>query len=160
MNIKQFRQRFPEYGDLTDAELADVCHQMLCDLTDNTDSRYVETVTVPGVETAVNEVNSAVGEVANLLVKVNNLLAGMNTSLKTISTKEEKSQPEMKDMSPHFMALGMQLSKIEAAILASQNDDTTETPEVETDIAPVPKCIGFKIIRDELGNIDRVIPEY
>lgn len=145
MKIKEFRQRFPEYGDLTDGELAKVASTMLSDLTDDEVSES-QMVNAP-------EVTAAVQEVCCELEAANALLTTMGNSLKAIAGKKDK---EEKDLSPHFMALGVQLANIEAAIKAIQ---FTEAPEPMDTEKPM-QCKSFKIVRDEIGNIDSVVPQY
>jgi hypothetical protein len=151
MRIDIFRRRFPEYGDMTDIQLEQVARQMLTDLTDDPLPEHTDTVNVPGVEMAVNDL-------AGLLVSANNLLAQINKTL----NKPEKPEPpekEQVDTSPYFMALGVQLQNVEAAIKAIK---LPEMPKMQPmpKMEPMPLCKGFKIQRDEIGNIDRVIPEY
>jgi len=145
MKIKEFRKRFPEYGDLTDSELAQVASTMLSDLMDE-DYNEAQLVNAPDITDAIKEVCSEI-ESAHATLKA------MCGHVRAMSSKKDK---EEKDLTPHFMALGMQLSSIEAAIKATQ---TKVTPEpIKTPEAKV--CTSFKIKRDELGNIDSVIPKY
>lgn len=145
MKIKEFRQRFPEYGDLTDGELAKVASTMLSDLTDDEVSES-QMVNAP-------EVTAAVQEVCCELEAANALLTTMGNSLKAIAGKKDK---EEKDLSPHFMALGVQLANVEAAIKAIKFPEAEEKEEM----APMKMCKSFKIVRDEIGNIDSVEPIY
>lgn len=77
----------------------------------------------------------------------------MNGYLRNIAGKKDR---EEKDITPQLMALGLQLESINKGIanLCSMEKETPEPAEKPEYIS------GFKIVRDEIGQIDKVIPEY
>lgn len=152
MRIDILRRKFPEYGDVPDQDLIEMFHNMLTEVMQDPPAKYSEIVTVPGVENAIREL-------ATLLDRANLMLVNINKSVGKLD-KPEKPEKEEKDLSPHFMALGVQLKNIEAAVLSLAENETEDAmPEME-DMAP-PKVVKyFDIKRDELGAMDRVIPVY
>lgn len=134
MRIEEFRSQFPEYADLPDDEVMDVIG-----------GKEIEE------ETAPEDVN-AIGVVDAL----DTVTAALKTANKTLSAIANKTGKEEKDMTPHFMALGAQLQKIEAAINKLAALEAAPMPAV----AEPKLCKLFKIKRDEIGDIESVIPVY
>lgn len=145
MKIKRFRELFPEYGDMTDGELAQVMSSLLSDLTDE-DVNESQHVHAP-------EVTAAVKDVCKEIESATAILATINSGIKAISGKKDK---EEKDLAPYLMAMGVQLQSIEAALKAMAKEEV----KPEKEVTPMQVCTSFKIVRDEIGQIDKVIPKY
>lgn len=160
MNIAVIRRKFPEYGDLADADLLEVFANMLQEVMTEPPAKYAERVHDPSVEAAIQDVVKAIdgfnvdsvlelmGKLSGKLDSINAGIYASNKAIKDIKLEDGK------DISPYFEMLARQLSKVETAILSNK----VSMPEI---VIPANKTVSsFKVKRDEFGYIKEVIPVY
>ena len=129
MKLAEFRQRFPEYDDLSDSEALAVLSELF---------------PAPESDFGLEEAMSVLAE----------SFKGLEQALR--KPEKEKKEKET-DYSPLLLALGHQLSKVEAAIV---NFHIPETVMPEVKIPEQKQVKSLKVKRNELGYITEIIPTY
>lgn len=155
MRIDIIRRRFPEYGDLSDAELIELFKSFFDEVMQDKPElrKYHEQVIAIGVNESLAELKSSIDSFS--LNNVYEAISGLKSSIEKMSSKIV-SPPTPKDpesMAPYLAELARLMSKVETAV--------REIPKAEPVSIPEPQKVkSLKVKRNELGYISEVIPNY